>query len=174
MMYPYRCQVCGETYLGEAPPDRCPYCGAAGSELKKASLWYDRGTVKMSEQSYNNCQRALELELNNAAFYKCATDKASNRISAPIFKRLKKQELEHAELLANTMGIQVPPLPEGTCKGSDGENFVEAHEHEDMAIEFYLKAATDAEQGGEPEIAYIFRNLSEIETEHLMLTNLYK
>ncbi len=174
MMHPYRCQVCGETYLGDTPPDRCPFCGAAGSELKKASLWYERGTVKMSEQSHQNCQKALDLELNNAAFYSCAAGKASNRISRVIFKRLGKQEVEHAELLCNAMGIQLPSLPAGSCKDSDGDNFVEAHQHEDMAIEFYLKAATDAEHGGEPEVAYIFRNLAEIETEHLMLTNLYK
>ncbi|ADG81225.1 rubredoxin-like domain-containing protein [Thermincola potens] len=174
MMHPYKCQVCGETYLGETPPDRCPFCGAAGSELKKASLWYNRGKVAMSPQSYDNCKKALDLELNNAAFYKCAAGKAANRISQSIFKRLFKQELEHAKLLAKAMGIEVPALPPGECKGSDGENFVEAHQHEDMAIEFYMQAAADAEKGGEPEVAYIFRNLTEIETEHLMLTNLYK
>ena len=173
-MHPFRCQVCGETYLGAAPPDRCPFCGAAGSEIKKAALWVDRGQVKMSEKSYQNCAKALDLELNNAAFYKCAVSQASNQISQSIFKRLYKQELEHAELLANAMGIALPKLPEGQCMASDGENFMEAHDHEDTAINFYLQAAIDANQAGEAEVSYIFRQLSEIETEHLILTNTYK
>ena len=32
-MKPFRCQICGETYLGEEPADRCPYCGASGKNL---------------------------------------------------------------------------------------------------------------------------------------------
>ncbi|MHB9095783.1 MAG: rubredoxin-like domain-containing protein, partial [Eubacteriales bacterium] len=112
-MHPFRCQVCGEVYLGAAPPDRCPFCGASGTEMKKAALWYDRGRVEMSEQSYQNCATALELELNNTAFYKCALAKASNQVSQAILKRLLKQELEHAELLARAMGIDLPEVPAG-------------------------------------------------------------
>ena len=142
--------------------------------MKKASLWYDRGKVKMSKKSYENCRRALDLELNNAAFYKCALEKASNQISQAIFKRLYKQELEHAQLLSKTMGINLPELPKGRCKKSDAANFIEAHDHEDAAINFYLQAAAEADNAGEQEISYIFHHLSEIETEHLVLTNLYK
>ncbi len=173
-MHPYRCQVCGETYLGSSTPDRCPFCGAAGSELKKASLWYDRGALQMSQQSRDNLTRALELEINNAAFYKCAYNQASNQISQAIFKRLMKQEQEHAELISKALGIPMPEVPTGTCKGSDPDNFIEAHDHEDEAINHYLKSAQDATKANEPEVAYIFRQLAEIETEHLILTNMYK
>lgn len=173
-MHPYRCQVCGETYLGLTPPDRCPFCGAAGSEIKKAALWYDRGKLNMSQQSRDNLQRALELEINNTSFYKCAADKASNQLSKAIFKRLMKQEMEHAELISKAMGIEMPPIPTGNCKPSDPENFIEAHDHEDMAINHYLKSAEEATRANETEVAYIFRHLSEIETEHLILTNSYK
>jgi len=173
-MHPFRCQVCGETYLGNTPPDRCPYCGASGSELKKAALWYDRGKIDMSEQSYRNCAKALELELNNTAFYKCAAANASNHISQGIFKRLAKQELEHAELLAKAMGIELPQHSSGECLGTDNENFTKAHLHEDMAINFYLQSAAEAAKNNEEHVAYIFRHLSEIESEHLILTNIYK
>ena len=173
-MHPYRCQVCGETYLGLTPPDRCPFCGANGSEVKKAALWYERGKIQMCEKSYQNLGRALELEISNTAFYKCAADIAANQISEGIFKRLAKQELEHAELICQAMGISMPEIPKGNCKPSDSENFVEAHLHEDMAINFYLKAAGEATAANEPEVLYIFRHLSEIETEHLVLTNIYK
>lgn len=173
-MHPYRCQVCGETYLGSSVPDRCPFCGAAGSEIKKAAMWYDRGKLQMSQQSYDNLNRALELEVNNTAFYRCAVEKASNQISKAIFKRLMKQEQEHAELISKAMGVAMPQIPQGTCKNSDPDNFIEAHDHEDMAINHYLKSAEDATKANEPEVAYIFRNLAEIETEHLILTNTYK
>lgn len=173
-MHPFRCQLCGETYLGQTQPDRCPFCGATGSALVKAAFWFDRGKVEMSRQSYQNCTKSLELELNNAAFYRCAADKASNQLSQTIFKRLFKQELEHAQLLSKAMGIQLPEMPAGTCRDSDGDNFTVAHDHENTAINFYLQTAAYATNAGEEEVSYILRHLSEIETEHLILTNLYK
>lgn len=173
-MHPYRCQVCGETYLGDTPSDRCPFCGAAGTEMKKAAVWYDRGKVEMCENSRNNLKRALELEIRNVSFYKSASDKASNQISKAIFKRLSKQELEHAELICKALGIDLPTMPQIECQQSDSANFIEAHKYEDEAINFYLKAANEATAAKEAEVAYIFRNLAEIETEHLILSNNYK
>lgn len=173
-MRPYRCQVCGETYLGEHPPDRCPFCGAAGSEMKKAALWYDRGKVDMSQQSRDNLTKALGLEIRNVAFYKCASDNAGTHITKAIFKRLSKQEMEHAELICKALGIEIPAVEQTQCKVNDAENFVEAHQYEDEAIKFYLQAAQEAITSKEPEVAYMFRALAEIESEHLILSNSYK
>ncbi len=143
-MKPWRCQICGETYLGAGQPDRCPYCGAAGKNLLSPAEYIDYGKVEMSEQSRKDCLRTLELENNNAAFYQKSAENAENQISKTIFKRLKKHEMEHAELIADMLGSEEGELPEVEIPDKDPAKFAEAHEHEQMAINFYLEVARRA------------------------------
>lgn len=169
-MIPFRCQLCGETYLGAEVPDRCPFCGALGAQLIHAALWIDYGKVDMSPESYRSCEQAVQLELSNAAFYKCCADQAENQVSASIFKRLHKQEAEHAELLCKMMGIEEPPLPLETCSDLDEENFRESHRREKRAMNFYLRVVKEAP---EARLKDVFRALAEIENEHLQTSNLF-
>lgn len=171
MLKPYRCQICGETYLGEAIPDRCPYCAAAGKHLLPAAEWIPYGKVEMSEQSYQDCQEGLKLEQNNMAFYKCAAEKTNNKIMQAIFKRLAKQEGEHAEVFCEMMGIEEPPLPSVTCSESDHDNMEEAHKREDRAIQFYQDVANRAP---EKRVQEVFLALTEIESEHLIISSIYR
>jgi len=97
--------ICGESYLGAAPPDRCPFCGADRRHLVAAAEWIHYGPQELTAQSRNDVVQALQLELNNTSFYQCARHKAQNEISEAIFARLAKQESEHAELLAEMLGI---------------------------------------------------------------------
>lgn len=171
MMKPLRCQLCGETYLGQEITDRCPYCGAAGRQLVSAAEWIDYGQVELSAQELENCQAALGLELSNTGFYKACAKGAENIFNQAIFKRLSKHELEHAELIANMMGADLPATPEEQCPETDADKFAEAHRREHRAIKFYLQAAKEATN---PRAAEVFRSLSEIETEHLQISNVYK
>ena len=170
-MQPYRCQICGETYLGQQSSDRCPYCGAPGKNLLSAAEYMEYGAIEISEESRKACQKALELELNNQAFYqKCATE-AENQISRAIFKRLAKHEGEHAELIADLLGIEEGELPEVKIPGSDEARFNEAHDHEKKAIDFYLELARRAP---ETRVKQVFSALSDVELEHLNMANIYK
>ncbi|MFW6305887.1 MAG: ferritin family protein [Bacillota bacterium] len=170
-MKPWRCQICGETYLGSDAPDRCPYCGALGKNLVSSAEYIDYGVVEMSEQSEEDIKYALQLEMNNAAFYKKCADNAENQISKSIFKRLGKHESEHAELLADMLGIDEGDLPEVDIPESDTERFEEAHDHEQDAINFYLKVSKNAP---EPRVREVFAALADIELEHLNMSNIYK
>lgn len=170
-MKPWRCQICGETYLGKEASDRCPYCGAPGKNLVSPAEYIDYGEVEMSEKSREDCLQALKLEMNNTAFYKKSADNAGNQVSKSIFKRLGKHESEHAELIADMLGIEEGELPEVDIPESDKERFVEAHDHEQMAINFYLKVARTAP---EARVKEVFQALSDIELEHLQMSNLYK
>ncbi len=170
-MKPWRCQICGETYLGEVPSDRCPYCGAPGKNLISAAEYLDYGVIEISEKSKKDCLYALELELNNTAFYKKCADNAENQISKAIFKRLGKHEGEHAELLADMLGIEEGELPEVSIPDNDTDRFIDAHDHEQKAINFYLQVARNAP---EERVREVFRALSDIELEHLNLANIYK
>ena len=170
-MKPFRCQICGETYLGKEASDRCPYCGADGKNLLSPAEYLDYGEIEMSEQSREDCEKALQLEMNNTAFYKKCANNAGNQISKSIFKRLGKHESEHAELLADMMGIEEGDLPEVNIPDSDPDRFVEAHEHEQKAIDFYLEVA---QRASEKRVQQVFRALSEIEQNHLNMSNVYK
>ena len=170
-MKPWKCQICGETYLGSEASDRCPYCGADGENLKSAAHYIDYGEIEISEDSREKCLKALELEMNNTAFYRKAAANAENQINNSIFKRLGKQEDEHAELLADMMGIEEGDLPDVDIPETDAECFEKAHDHEQKAINFYLKVAREAP---EDRMKQVFRALSDIEMEHLNLSNIYK
>jgi len=171
MMNPYRCEICGETYVGSVPAERCPFCGVAGKYLMPAAEWMKWGKIEMCEQSYKDCQEALELEMSNYAYYKCATDKAEGQVTETIFKRFMKQELEHAETFAKAMGIELPVMPVVDCPADDVTNMEESNKHENMAIKFYIESARRAP---EPRIRQIFRAFAEVENEHLVTLNLYK
>lgn len=171
MMHPFRCELCGETYMGSEPAERCPFCGAQGKYLLPAAEWFKYGKIEMCPQSYDDCQEALELELANYAYYKCAAERAESQVTETIFKRFMKQELEHAETFAKAMGIPLPKIPNIKCAEDDVTNMQESHEHEDKAIKFYIQAARRAP---EPRIQQIFRTFAEVENEHLVTLNLYK
>jgi rubrerythrin len=172
MFSPYRCQICGETYLGSAAPDRCPFCGAHGRQMVGAAEWVKTGKVEMCEQSLQDCMEAIQLEVGNAAFYKCAQKNAQNQLTQAIFKRLHKQELEHAELLAEMAGVDEPGLPDESCAGNDdSQNLTDAHAREQRAIRFYLQVA---DRAPERRVQEVFRALADIEAEHLKISNVYR
>lgn len=172
MFNPYRCQICGETYLGGTAPDRCPFCGAHGRWMLGAAEWVKTGKVEMCDQSRRDCLSAIELEVNNAAFYKCAQNNAETQVTAAVFKRLHKQELEHAELLAEMVGVDEPDLPDVDCAGNnDSQNLADAHAREQRAIRLYLQFA---DRAPEKRLQEVFRALADIESEHLKLSNVYR
>jgi rubrerythrin len=170
-MRPLRCQLCGETYLGEQVTDRCPYCGALGRQLVEAAEWVDYGRLDLSPEDQQETRTALGFEIANTTFYRAAAKKAETVFTAAIFKRLAKHELEHAELLARALGEELPDFKEEECPDSDRDKFAEANLRETRAIKHYLYVAARA---GSPRLREVFRALAEIETQHLQVSNLYR
>lgn len=171
MMKPMRCQVCGEVYLGDNVPDRCPYCGAAGRQMVHAAEWIDYGKQELDQNDMEKCRTALGFEVSNWTFYKCCAGKAESIFTQAMFKRLAKHEMEHAEVLARIMGEEIPQFTEESCPDTDNDKFTEAHLREHRAIKYYLHAAEECKN---PRVKEIFRALAEIETEHLQMSNVYK
>lgn len=172
MFMPYRCRLCGETYLGEAVPDRCPYCGAAGRQMVPAAEWsFIAAEVVKDPATLDLCRQALDLEISNASFYQKARHTAELAVNSAIFARLSKQELEHAEAFARLLGQQVPPLRDENAPADDGEKFAEAHRREIRALKLYQDAANRATPQNVQEL---FRVLSEIELEHLRVSNVMR
>ncbi len=123
----------------------------------------------MSDVSRKNLEAALQLELDNAAFYDCAinvADKAGDQYSLAKFKALMKVEREHASAISKFLKITPPELEKKACNADSKANSKEGFEREDRAIKAYAKFRDEAT---EPRLKEFFGALVEIETDHLDL-----
>ena len=166
----FRCKICQEPYIGTVAPSRCPFCGASQKHFIHAENWdWSEYNIEISETSKTNLERALQLELDNTAFYRCARNaaqKASNEYGYAKFKALMKVENEHAEVICKALKIKQPAIEEVDCSADYLENTQEGWDREDRAIKAYAKFAEDA---SEPLLKVFFNALVEIERDHLEL-----
>ena len=166
----FRCRICGDPYIGVDPPTRCPFCGAKTEYFVEADDWNpDEFNVQLTDVSKKNLQAALQLELDNAAFYNCAknmADKAKDHYSFAKFKALMKVEREHASAISKFLKITAPELEKLTCNVNAKANTQEGWNREDRAIKSYSKFKNEAT---EPRLKEFFGALVEIETDHLDL-----
>lgn len=164
----FKCKICQEGYLGDAPPTHCPFCGAHQQYLIEAKD-FDLPEYTLSEVSRKNLEAALELEVSNAEFYFCAAARADNVADATMFKRLGKVESEHASTIAKELKISSPDISRDvdTCSDGNTPNLKESHERESRAIGHYTKFLSEAT---EDRIKEVFTAIVEIEKDHLSLT----
>jgi rubrerythrin len=166
----FRCRICGDPYIGSEAPKQCPFCGAAQQYFIEAQDWNpDEFNVTLSEVSKKNLEAALQLELDNAAFYDCAknaADKAGDHYSLSKFKALMKVEREHASAISKFLKISKPELEKQACNANSKTNTKEGWERENRAIKAYAKFTDEAI---EERLKEFFGALVEIETDHLDL-----
>ena len=166
----FRCRICGDPYIGVEPPTRCPFCGAKTEYFVEASDWNpDEFNIELSDVSKKNLEVALNLELDNAAFYDCAknmADKAKDHYSFAKFKALMKVEREHASAISKFLKIKTSELEKLTCNANAKANTQEGWNREDRAIKAYSKFRNEAT---ESRLKEFFGALVEIETDHLDL-----
>jgi len=166
----YRCEICGDPYIGGEAPMQCPFCGAPKRFFVEANDWNpNEFNVELTEISKKNLQSALKLELDNAAFYDCAkkaAEKLEDHYSIAKFKALMKVEREHASAISKFLKISKPELEKQLCNANSQANSKEGWEREDRAIKAYAKFRDEAT---EPRLKEFFGALVEIETDHLDL-----
>jgi rubrerythrin len=166
----FRCRICGDPYIGSEAPTQCPFCGAAQRFFVEAHDWNsDEFNVTLSEVSKKNLEAALQLELDNAAFYDCAksiAEKAGDPYWLAKFKCLMKVEREHASAISKFLKISRPELEKQACNADSKANSKEGYDREDRAIKAYAKFRDEAT---EPRLKEFFGALVEIETDHLDL-----
>lgn len=169
-MTSYRCLICGEAYAGSERPSHCPFCGAKGSYFVNAADWADEnlGIGELSDISRRNLETTLQLEVNNAPFYRDAMLKTKDIELQGIFKYLSKVEAEHASVVRKILKCDMPQPEKGkeVATDDDRENLRTAHERERVAAALYKKFA---EEAMEPRVKKVFAALSEIESDHLDL-----
>ena len=165
----YRCKICGEVYIGEEKPKSCPFCGAHESYFVLAKDWSLIKADTLSDIAKGNFNKALDLEIDNTNFYKAVSEKSKDRYVQSMFKGLSKVEREHASTICKHLGIEKPESDLGSDKAVelDEENMKEANRREKGAVKFYSQALNEVP---EPQIKEFFKALSQIETDHILLT----
>ena len=163
----FRCEICGDPYIGEEPPKNCPFCGAHEDYIKEAKDAKVNFNVSLNEKDKANAEHALQVEVSNAAFYECAAAKTDDEEGKLLFKSLKKVEAEHASIWRKILKLDKTPEGKEECFVVNKDNLEESHAREERAIEFYRKAAVESEN---ERLKEIFLELVEIETDHLKLS----
>lgn len=163
----WRCEICGDPYIGNNPPDNCPFCGAHKQYIKEAKKARVDFNVDLNEKDKANAEHALQVEVSNSTFYFCAAEKTDDPEGKLLFKALAKIEAEHAAIWKKI--LRLPGIPRGNemCHAANNENLEESHARESKAIEFYLKASKESNN---IRIKQIFEALVEVETDHLNLS----
>jgi rubrerythrin len=122
----------------------------------------------LNEKDKENAEKALEVEISNNIFYKCASKKVSELDGQKIFKILAKVEAEHASVWKKILKLDKVEFPKyDKCASEYKPNLEESHAREDRAIKFYSQAAAEAESLRVKEILKAF---VEVETDHLHLS----
>lgn len=163
----WRCEICGDPYVGQSPPPNCPFCGAGQRYIKEAKEAEVEFDIELGDQDKENVEKALEVEISNAEFYFCAAEKTNDPEGSLLFKALGKVEAEHASVWKKILGLKETEKKKENCYTDNQENLKNAHEREDQAIEFYKKAAREASN---PRVKEIFEAFIEAEEDHLELS----
>ncbi|PIR67971.1 ferritin [bacterium CG10_big_fil_rev_8_21_14_0_10_33_18] len=163
----FRCQICGEAYIGNSKPSHCPYCGAHDNFLILASEWKEENIgLELSQNSKEYLQKALKLELDNAAFYKCISKTVTDPEISGMFKFLGKVEAEHASVFKKMLGLKKIDVVETECFTDIKKDLEESSFRENRAINFYREVVQKAP---EKRIKTVFAALIQIETDHFNL-----
>ncbi len=163
----WRCEICGDPYIGESAPDNCPFCGAHKKHMKEAKEANVNFNVELNEKDKANAEHALQVEISNAAFYFCAAEKTDDAEGKLLFKALGTVEAEHASVWRKILKLDSIPKGDDQCHVSNRENLEDSHARETMAIEFYKRAAEESEN---PRVKQIFEAFVDVETDHLKLS----
>jgi len=163
----WRCEICGDPYIGEEAPANCPFCGAKKKYIKlakEAKVNYD---LKLNEKDIANAKHALQVEVSNSTFYFCAAAKTDDAEGKLLFKALGKVEGEHASIWKKILKLDKVPQGNDQCHLKNKENLEDSHARETRAIGFYSQAARES---ADTRMKQIFEALVEVETDHLHLS----
>ncbi len=163
----WRCEICGDPYIGDESPANCPFCGAKKrfiKEFRDANVSFD---VELNEKDKANVEYALQVEISNASFYFCAAEKVEDIEGKKLFKALGKVEAEHASVWRKILKLDSFPKGDDACSAEYKKNLKDSHAREKRAIEFYKKAAKESEN---ERVKIIFEAFVEVETDHLKLS----
>ena len=163
----WRCEICGDPYIGDEAPANCPFCGVKRKYIKEFNEAKVNFDVELNEKDRANAEHALKVEVSNTTFYFCAAKKVLQLEGQKLFKALGKVEAEHALVWKKILKLDKLPPGDDSCSTDYKDDLEDSHARETKAIEFYKKAA--AESSNE-RVKEIFGAFVEVETDHLKLS----
>ena len=116
----YRCSVCGYVHVGNAPPDKCPQCGAPASSFIKVEsetmTWAAEHVIGVGKNVDPRIVEGLKAhftgECTEVGMY-LAMSRAADREGYPeiaeAYKRIAFEEADHASRFAEMLGEVVSP-----------------------------------------------------------------
>lgn len=170
----YRCRICGETYLGSAPPAMCPFCGAHTEfMIDPADYPADINDVQLTEVERADLETAIDLELSNTRFYLAMSRREDNPALANAYKRLAAVESEHCSLFCKIARVPKPAdLREpGDELGSWDADIDESARRERRASALYDEFAGRATS---ERLLEVWLTVSAVESDHIELDALAK
>lgn len=165
------CEICGEAYISDGKPSRCPFCGAYENYLTESTEYDDSGkwALDLNETDKANVEYALKIEISNELFYKCASKTVKELDGQKLFKILSKVEGEHASVWKKILDLdKVDKSVKEECFVEYTKDLEDAHRRETRAIKFYKEAAEKAES---ERVKEVFEAFVEVETDHLNLSD---
>jgi len=165
------CEICGEAYISDGKPSRCPFCGAYEEKLTPSKEYDDSGKwdLEMNETDKANVEHALQIEISNELFYKCASKTVKELDGQKLFKILSKVEGEHASVWKKILGLdKIDKSKKEECFVEYTKDLEDAHRRETRAIKTYKEAAAAAEH---PRVKEVFEAFVKVETDHLNLSD---
>ncbi len=164
----FRCKICGDPYIGESAPANCPFCGAHQQYIVLVSDWVDNPIGELSDVERTELEDTLQLEIDNATFYKSAMSAADSLDGEMLFKALSKIEAEHASTVAKMLGVAKPDFTTLSQEAfpTHAENVKDSLRREERAVKHYRDALGKAV---DPRVREVFTALIEIESDHIAL-----
>lgn len=152
--------------MGKSAPANCPFCGAPKGYIKEAKDAKVSFDVTLNDVDKANVEEALRLEVSNAEFYLCASQKTDSDIGKLMFKAISKVEREHANIWKKLLKLDA--LPEGSeeCSTVHSENIEGSIKREKKAGRFYKKALKVC---GNDRMKQILEAIIKVEKDHLKL-----
>lgn len=113
-MAKYVCTVCGYVHEGDAPPEKCPLCGAPADKFKKQEgelVFADDHVIGVAkgvdEKIVEELRQNFTAECSEVGMY-LAMSRAAHREGYPeigeVFRRYALEEAEHAAKFAELLG----------------------------------------------------------------------
>ena len=166
----WRCQICGDSYLGTDCPSNCPFCGVHESYILLATCYpTDINDVDLTDLERADLEYASEVEITNATLYKALGEMGDRNCLLPsAYRALKKVELEHLSIFGKLLKTPVPTEPKEplTVQDSWAANVALSHERETAATAFYREAAARATT---PRVKQVFEAIAQVEADHIAI-----
>lgn len=163
----FRCQICGETYIGDHRPTQCPFCGAHSENIILATEYPPNiNDVTLTVDERSDLEHSVVLELYNARFYFSMGERDRDSMLASTYRALGKVEREHLSVFCKLLKRTMPEeVSEHVAIADDWcTNIIDSSNQEIEARDFYRDSAMRATSA---RVKQVFHAIATVEDDHI-------